>query len=54
MVAIKSKGGDSWHYVPGVVLDGNSIKSQFSFDKGKPSLQQVNLEVIGKWYRRIG
>ena len=25
MVAIKSKGGDCWHYVACVVLDGNSL-----------------------------
>ena len=29
MVAIKSKGGDCWHYGTSVVLNGNSQKIQY-------------------------
>jgi len=46
MVAIKSKGGDCWHYDTSVVLDGNSLTGQFSFDKCK--LNDQNKEGEGK------
>ena len=35
MVAIKSKGGDFWHYDTGVVLDGKSLTGPLIFDKRK-------------------
>ena len=31
VVAIKSKGGDCWHYDTSVVLDGNSLRSRYKW-----------------------
>ena len=54
MFSIKSKGGDCWHYDIGVVLDSNSLTGQFRFDKRKLTVEHVNLEVTGHWYKRTG
>ena len=45
MVAIKSKGGDCWHYDTSIVLNGNST-GQLSFDKRLAGIFRGNREVV--------
>jgi hypothetical protein len=63
VVAIKSKGGDCWHYDSGVVLDGNSLRGWYrcsevgtgdgNLIRGQISVQQDKKEIYAGSSRRI-
>ena len=62
-VAIKSKGGDCWHYVSSVVLDGNSLRGWYrcsevgtgdgNLIRGQISVQQDKKEIYAGLSKRI-